>query len=606
MVKLSENNPLLNKISDKREQSSLVRKMFLSIIFIMILQALMNSVTIMVDGLAIANFVEDQNAMAAFTSGSNAVLLISVLTSILGVGCQVMCSKRLTAGKTEDANKILVTTIVIAFITGLLLTILAWFLSNQVASVLGAKGELNQGAADYIKSYYLAAPFIFLQGILTSIVYLDGDRTLVNCSIFGAVIINVAGDLIGTICFKGGLFAVGLTSALSFVISSLILLIHFFRKKSSFKIRLKYFSLGTIRDVLITGLPVGCKQLMVTLRGVILVYIISYVGGTNSMTIYSVCRNAVTMINSVGAGLSQSVLMLVSVYHGEEDEKSLDELLKIVKLMTLFVQIPIAVLFAFLSPVIINLYADKVTPQIYDETLFALVMTAVQFGVGCLCPCYLSFFQGCKQEKNAYIAAFLISFFLPLTFISLCALPTKNSYGLWIGCTIGYSIYPVVHFIVAFFKNNRKLPLTAKQFFFLPKDFGFEENCKIDFHIKNIQDTVDLSKKVLKFCDEHNIDNKRKNYLASCVEEMGVLIVTSGFTRDKRKHHCSMRILYKKNKLVLRVRDDCKKFNIKEKNDRYYLENDPITNMGIRLVLNNAKDIEYANILSTNNLIITF
>ncbi len=64
-------------------------------------------------------------------------------------------------------------------------------------------------------------------------------------------------------------------------------------------------------------------------------------------------------------------------------------------------------------------------------------------------------------------------------------------------------------------------------------------------------------------------------------------------------------ILAKDDDLILRVRDDCRPFNLPE---RYAMtqrqEADPLKNIGIRMVMNAARDVQYLSTMSTNNLII--
>ena len=57
---------------------------------------------------------------------------------------------------------------------------------------------------------------------------------------------------------------------------------------------------------------------------------------------------------------------------------------------------------------------------------------------------------------------------------------------------------------------------------------------------------------------------------------------------------------------VLRLRDDCRRFDLREQAERWSLDPEhPEENIGIRLVLRVAKDIAYTNTMKTNNLIIT-
>ncbi len=64
-------------------------------------------------------------------------------------------------------------------------------------------------------------------------------------------------------------------------------------------------------------------------------------------------------------------------------------------------------------------------------------------------------------------------------------------------------------------------------------------------------------------------------------------------------------ILVKNDELILRMRDDCRPFNLPE---RYAMTvrqgDDPSKNVGIRMVMNMSRDVQYLSTMSTNNLIV--
>ena len=62
----------------------------------------------------------------------------------------------------------------------------------------------------------------------------------------------------------------------------------------------------------------------------------------------------------------------------------------------------------------------------------------------------------------------------------------------------------------------------------------------------------------------------------------------------------------KDDDLILRVRDDCELFNVRAKGEAWMEKPYDVTrNIGIRLTMASAKDLQYANTLGANTLIIT-
>ncbi len=67
-----------------------------------------------------------------------------------------------------------------------------------------------------------------------------------------------------------------------------------------------------------------------------------------------------------------------------------------------------------------------------------------------------------------------------------------------------------------------------------------------------------------------------------------------------------IRVLVKGGKVILRMRDDCRHFDLREKARKWTPDPEhPEKGIGIRMVLGAAKDIAYTNTMNANNLIIT-
>ena len=78
-----------------------------------------------------------------------------------------------------------------------------------------------------------------------------------------------------------------------------------------------------------------------------------------------------------------------------------------------------------------------------------------------------------------------------------------------------------------------------------------------------------------------------------------------GFS-DGKPHTIDIRALIKGDDVVLRLRDDCRRFDLKEKVAHWTLNPEhPEENVGIRMILGMAKDVSYTNTMRTNYLLIT-
>lgn len=54
--------------------------------------------------------------------------------------------------------------------------------STQIATLLGASSEINgqiQGTSSYIRGYVIGVPFIFLTGVMMSLLQIEGKKKLI-------------------------------------------------------------------------------------------------------------------------------------------------------------------------------------------------------------------------------------------------------------------------------------------------------------------------------------------------------------------------------------------------------------------------------------------
>ena len=79
-------------------------------------------------------------------------------------------------------------------------------------------------------------------------------------------------------------------------------------------------------------------------------------------------------------------------------------------------------------------------------------------------------------------------------------------------------------------------------------------------------------------------------------------VVTHGFD-DRSDRYVDVRIICKKEAVTVRIRDNCRKFNVKE---RYALinPNNRSTHLGLCMTMGMVRDVKYMNTLKLNCLII--
>ena len=149
------------------------------------------------------------------------------------------------------------------------------------------------------------------------------------------------------------------------------------------------------------------------------------------------------------------------------------------------------------------------------------------------------------------------------------------------------------------------MPRSMDEWLFFKPEFGVNPEDALDMKLTSVEDAIGMSEKVEEFCLAHGLDRKTSYHSALCLEEMAVNVVEHGFNKDDKNHLIDAHVMYKDDKLLLRIKDDCVPFNPQERADQVNPD-DPMKGVGIRMVMKIAEEVNYNSLLGLNVLTIFF
>ena len=171
---------------------------------------------------------------------------------------------------------------------------------------------------------------------------------------------------------------------------------------------------------------------------------------------------------------------------------------------------------------------------------------------------------------------------------------------MWLGWICGEGVTLFVILIIVFVKN-KKISISAEALALLPKDFGAADEDCMEAIVLSKNDSVEVSRQAYDFCLSKNDTKKNSMLISLCIEEMVNNIVDHGFTKDNKQHSVEIRLIWKKDTRVIRIRDNCRDFDPIEYMN-LHSDDDPSSHIGIRLVMKMVKDAKYVNSIGLNNL----
>lgn len=239
----------------------------LPLIATMILQQLFNTADLIVVG----SFGRP-GALAAVGSTTTVItLLISVFNGI-SIGAGIIVARHYGAKEYDRVNKCVGTSVVISFIFGITLCLIAQVFAKDILQMMDTPSDIIDDAALYLRLYFLGVPFMLLYNFSASILRAVGDskRTLKYITVAG--VINVCLNLVFVLIFDMNVAGVAIATTVSQIISSLLCIKFFMSYDGCLKLDLKNLKTNKteLRNILTLGIPTGIQNSMYSISNLII------------------------------------------------------------------------------------------------------------------------------------------------------------------------------------------------------------------------------------------------------------------------------------------------------------------------------------------------
>ena len=582
----------------------IVRTLFQKTMVTMLIAELSGALTAIIDGILTGRYLGG-TALAACGLGAPYYSVASIISGILMVGSTNLCTNAIGKGDRKQLAGVFSLTIGLGAVLSGLLALAGVLFPGGFASLFGAGGaseEVFAETAVYLRGLFLGAPGFILFVVLTPVLQLDGDAVRPKIASAVCAVVDVAGDLLNIFVFHGGVFGMAIASSVSHYAAFLIVASHFLRKESLFRFSLREIRLKTLLPLLKDGLPRAicmlCRGILPVLLNALLIRLV----GDPGVTAYSAMNSTTFVIGSLGWGIGGAVLIMGGMMTGEQDVNGMKTVVKTALGDILAAVSAVAVLVFCCAPFLAALFI----PQGGEAQRMA------QSAIRCYAIClpFLAFNVSAANYLQAVTRVFganLVNIGIEVGFTAVMAYALSSFLGIsgvWLAFPVGQAALSLVILLCAMLgkDGSRK---EAEAHMMLPKGFGIPEADRIERSLRSMDEVVALSQEAGVFCRERGIGIREANRLALCIEEMAGNVIEHGF-KDGRSHHLDMRVLVKEGTIILRLRDDCRRFDLREKVKNWSPDPEhPEKNIGIHMVMKVAKDIAYTNTMNTNNLIIT-
>ncbi len=276
-----------------------------------------------VDGFFVSNYV----GKMAFTAVNLIYPFLIILGSIgfmFGTGGAALISKTMGEKNIKKAKETFSLIIFTSVVLGIILSILGIIFLPQIASLLGAEGEVLTDCILYGKIILISLPFYILQYEFQCLFSTAGKPK------FGLIVTVISGisniifDYLLVVVFSLGLFGAAIATMISQVVGGVIPLIYFFSKNKSLLHFVKFkFDIKSLLKVCSNGSSEFLSNVSSSLISILYNLQLLKYAGENGVAAYGVLMYVSMIFQAIFIGYSIGVSPIVGYHYGAKNTSEL-------------------------------------------------------------------------------------------------------------------------------------------------------------------------------------------------------------------------------------------------------------------------------------------
>lgn len=600
------------------ENSELIKRTFGKYLAMSILITLSATLGMMIDNVIAGNLL-GSGAVAAIGMSLSVFMLFSGCAGILETGAVALCARALGNRDADRVNVLFSVSLAAALAVGAALSVGGVAGADVLATMLGAaSGELHADTAAYLSGICSGAFAIVLLQLLMGFTRLDNAPQLGIVAIVGMSVCDVIFNLAAVCVLDLGLRGMGLATALAYCVAVGICCTHFPSKRNTLHLVNPVPHVGQLAGVLKTGLPDSLTRATVMVRMFTFNWLLLTVASAGAVAALSMLSSVNSFASSVTIGVGQTATLLCGIFFGEEDRGALKATLRTGMRMGLVLSCALcAVVFAF-APQVVGMFGLEGDAEAFGVVAVRAFILCVPIDL--INQLFVNYYQGTGNVR----AASAIAVGQSGLFAVLFALGTVWFWGataVWTSFLVGEAVTLALQLVVASVLWKRKAAKGAAdgapeaaadaceraglldKMMYLPETFQQDWRAWRAFSCEpDIASVAACSQQVAAWCEAQGIDGRRSYLVPLAVEEMAANAVEHGFAKTKHPAIDVKLILKRDGMLVLRIRDNGAPFNPM---DLDLSAADSCSAVGIRMLRQGVRGVEYQNTVGLNNVVVT-
>ena len=235
---------------------------------------------------------------------------------LVGIGSSVLMSKAKGAGERGKSDRIFTSSLILLSFLGIIAWVSTCIFLRPILAFCGADDEIMPYAVDYMIPIAIGLPLFMINTFLAPVIRYDERPGLVLKAVLTGGCLNIFGDWFFVFPLGMGMFGAGLATALGALTQTMLLLSHFFIKRSSLRI----VNPGNIvkggRKIIVSGFGASILDVAIGVLTIMINRQTMRYGGKDELAVLGVIMTISFLLQHLYAGIGQAVQPIASTAYG--------------------------------------------------------------------------------------------------------------------------------------------------------------------------------------------------------------------------------------------------------------------------------------------------
>ena len=380
-----------------------ISKLFIKFSIPAILSLTIAGVQTMVDGIFLGNFV-GTNAMASVNIAAPFMQLMIGMNLIIGIGGASYIGRSLGEGQVKRAQDIFKSACLFMIGLSIVILVLGFTFSHQLASFLGANDVLLADSSTYIKILALFAPFIGLSFILGVFVRCIGKPNVYLISSVASLFANIILNYVLIKQLKLGIVGAPIATGLSFTTSFLIAAIPFIKKSAVLNFFTGKFNWKLTGQLLYNGSSEGVSSLAAAISTFVFNMAFMRIAGEVGVSAFTAIGYISLFASLIVCGVSAGIGPVISYNYGAQLHDRVKQMMNISCKMAMIMGTSLVVLIFLFGKYLIMMFVSD-NEAVLDLALHGSKIYAFTFFFNGLNILFSGYFTSIGDALSSIIVA---------------------------------------------------------------------------------------------------------------------------------------------------------------------------------------------------------